>query len=351
MGHRLLSLVMTIAAIGAAGGCGQGFTLAGSDGGAADRSAPDGPADIRAADVPGDGGTAPDAACVAPDGALGAMCVPAIGEIVGWEFVSYERNSMSSTCPAGYDSGSAVVEAGGPATCGCTCTAPTVSCSGGHVDYGVISASVDAGLSSCATTGTFAAPTGCTKLTTVLPPSSSVQVGPIVAMTGGCTAMPEKSVPAEVPGLVCKAILGTGCGRARACLPEPVSALICGMHSGEMACPKLPGVTFQRFVVAPATAPFASSRDCTSCNCGVLPPMPGNCTGSLNLFTDTMCTSSPSFSVGADGKCLPVGNKTATIGSVKFSLTPPATSPCPPSSSTPTGSETSTAPLTVCCLL
>jgi len=218
-----------------------------------------------------------------------------------------------------------------PATCDCSCGAPSgATCTvnfGGHCQ---------AAPGTCDGPVTpYGTSSGCMSMSVWC---SSIDISTPSVTGGACAPNATKNVPAptwSTTAISCAPTSTSGCLSGSACVPDADPQFhLCVEHDGDVACPSgFPSRTV-------AYADVDDARDCSMCSCGA--PTGVGCTGSVSMYSDGACTSvtkggyptpnciseSGAF-IGYDG--------TATGGS------------CSASSVSPTGTATPASPTTLCC--
>lgn len=310
------------------------------------------PTDAPLADVPGspgdtgtaDTGTADTGTPDAPDAPgpvcpLDFTCIPAapagwMGPIV---FLSGPAAGSAPACPASAPSQAFTAQSsfgGAPASCGCSCGAPTSGMSCGSANLISTNASCTAGSTTIATLADGA----CQAVT--MPTSGGWTLSrPAFSASGAsCTPTPSVSVPPSTAGAshrACSVPSPTACGAAMVCAPTPTAAQpVCVYIDGDATCPAGFPNTYR------TGQGVTDTRGCTPCTCGSV-------TGMCNAFVtlENGCPGSTYYGDVVAGGCTPAFSVPGSRATADF--TPVGS--CSPSTSAPTGGLTPIMPRTVCC--
>lgn len=351
MSRKALAIALTGVLVGAcnllngsgdlatSGGLGDGFlpdggrlpdgASGGGDGGANDGGGSDGET--------GDGGFINDAGIdpkVKPCG-MNLVCLP---DAAGWSPATLQvgGGAPSGQCPTGYPQAVTLQTSGG-GNCDCTCSPSGGSCK----NAGVASKSGPA--CAGANTGLGVTANQCSVVAATLPvPVAFVTSsnGPAPTSCGG-TVAPQLDPPQPVTyctGAVPAAPSGGSmCAAGEICVGRPMfpfGGLTCIVHDGDIACPSR--LSF-RTVVGTSVADGRSCNNTCSCQ-------PEPCAGTLEAFSDGACATSVR-KVNVDGTCAIAG---ADMTGASYRYTPSLG--CGVSVPAKVlGSETYTAPRTLCC--
>lgn len=219
-----------------------------------------------------------------------------------------------------------------PATCGCSCGAPSASA----CTYGLTVGQ------SC----NFGCSGGCTSTSNLYPASNACvaasaggSVYTVLGSAGGaggsCAPQPSANAAAALwahTALACSPSLPIGaasCGSGNACVPAaPSGFTVCAEQAGDLTCPF--GTKQLEY------AGVSDTRGCSSCTCGSASGF--SCGGTLNGYSSSNCT----------GSAVAVANCGTAVNSMMYVASPSGS--CSPSSATATGSASPTGPVTFCCL-
>lgn len=269
----------------------------------------------------------------------------------GWTLVAF-AGVRSSACPAGFTKQSTdIVQASPSSLASCSCGACTVT-SQPTCDSGSVPVHYDnvpgAGAGSCSLvaspgTGPLAnsPPGSCgTDLYQGSYAAYDISYASPAAAGASCTAQASPAGPLTTTAeRVCAAdnSQSSTCD-AHGC-PENVAApfKVCIMAMGSMSCPAGP-LSVRNEVGT------SGSSSCPACSCSVT----ASCSGTLTLYTDKACTTSP-YSVPADGSCNAVYKQKASYGSYIYSGGSPTNVSCTASSSAGASSADLVNPATICC--
>ena len=224
-----------------------------------------------------------------------------------------------------------------PASCGCTCGAPSkVACAIDATFY-FDSSCANACSSSAITAGACAAT--CSGAQTM-----KVTASP--GLGGSCGASPSKTVPPlgwNHAARVCSSRSGTGCNAGSVCAsarPAPFASGACVWRIGAIDC--VAPYTTRHVYYSGAT----DTRDCGACTCGS--PHDTTCgTVTVSLYGDNQCSGGAAGTAPSDGSCVPAPS--GAHGATSSNATTTGGS-CTPTSAGPIGSVTPTGATTVCCL-
>ncbi len=263
------------------------------------------------------------------------VCLPNVG---GWSPAVFLFNAgAGAVCPTDYPQKTDLRMSGGGG-CNCACTPTGGSCDG-DVSYktGVAACAgpgtplklVTSGAGTCSATPAFIPlPYELDALPNGLPPKSC-----------GGTVNPNLNPPR--PASYCTGaapVASSMCGSGEICVKQGGfqfgGGLACIVHDGDIACPNR--LSFRTLVGSAVT----DGRSCgNTCACSVQP-----CGGSLQAFSDPGCVTATNQSK-VDGMCVTAG---ADMTGASYRYTP--SSGCGVSASAKViGSETYTAPRTLCC--
>jgi len=347
MGRRIaLSFIAFTAACQAVtgdfsvGAAGTDSSISGTDGGGTG----DGAADNGVGAPPGD--AAVDSNVGAPveasanahdDGAADApsvdasSCTCAPQAPTGWTLVVMSTSQTSCVDAWG---GARSTSYDGPnassATCGCTCVSSSAGCA--------VSFSYDESCNFGCSGGCAGAPTNLTLASGMCTPAT-IQANAYQALaapsgSGSCGAQPSANIPPIAwahTATACSPTLPIGqgaCSAGNACVPAaPAGFSVCAEQAGDLTCPF--GTKQLEYAGA------SDTRGCTVCTCGA--PTGFACGGSSVGYTTSDCSGT-----SAPLACGPAFN------SIEYVAAPTGT--CAAPSVSPTGSATSSGPVTFCCL-
>ena len=144
---------------------------------------------------------------------------------------------------------------------------------------------------------------------------------------------------------------GGGCAMDL-CVPRPQGKFgkaLCVVHDGDVACPA--GPYAKRFLYYQGVA---DTRGCSDCGCGN--PAGMTCTGKLELWDDTGCTTDLT-TLSMPGQCAalapdptPPPPPYKTLRSIFYTSGPSAGGSCVSTPSNATGKAVPSQPLTICCV-
>lgn len=264
---------------------------------------------------------------------LNQVCLP---NTAGWMPALYQvggGNPTASACPAGFPQENKLFTSGGGG-CDCTCS-PTGGTCAGSVDSESGAACGGAATNLAALSGQ------CTDVTATLPLPVAFTAhpsGPAPKNCGG-TVAPQLNAPR--PTTYCTGAVPTAgnCSDpGEICVKQPGiligGGFTCIVHDGDIACPSHLNI---RTLVAAA---ITDGRSCgNSCSC-----QPQPCGGTLEAFSGVGCATSMR-KVNVDGTCTMAG---MPMSGASYRYTPSLG--CGVSvPATVLGSETFTAPRTLCC--
>jgi hypothetical protein len=231
-----------------------------------------------------------------------------------------------------------------PATCGCSCGSPTVTCTAGGLTLydGACTSTTPCDMVPLADGACVEVnANGKCSFTTL----SAILSAPQVA-SASCAAQGSKTVPPAAWGLQARACASSvaleklDCTGGAVCAPQPQSpfeAKVCVAATGQQACPSGPYSVQHVFYGG-----VDDTRDCSACTC----PAPANAS----------CASSAVAYISSDGSC---SGMTTTVASgcgqlltpkdVRLTVTP-SSGGCGSGQSAPTGTADPTQPTTFCCL-
>jgi len=129
-----------------------------------------------------------------------------------------------------------------------------------------------------------------------------------------------------------------GCTSGAQCVQSPSNGKTCVYQTGDVACPP---ATYTSKTLFYAT--IDDTRGCSTCTCTATA---GTCTGTINVYNVAGCGGSPIATISTNSAC------TATSSAKSAVATSLTTNPgtCGNNGTGgPTGSVTSTSPVTVCC--
>jgi hypothetical protein len=265
------------------------------------------------------------------------ICLP---DVAGWSPASLQIGAgggSNGACAMAYPVATAVQTSGG-GSCNCTCTASGGSCANGSV--------ADRQGAGCAGAATAIGVTAnqCSASPLALPlPIAFVATSNDPAPTS-CGATVDPQLKGPRPVTYCTGAVavtppssGSACAEGEICVNRPnlpFGGLACIVHDGDIACPNR---LSYRTVVGTSVA---DGRSCTStCSC-----KPEACAGTLEAFSDAACATSVR-KANVDGSCTTAG---ANMTGSSFRYTPSLG--CGVSVAAKVlGSETYTAPRTLCC--
>ncbi|EYF02820.1 hypothetical protein [Chondromyces apiculatus] len=266
-----------------------------------------------------------------------------------------------------------------PATCTCSCSAPTWTPGCAPIE----SITLSTGDAACAAdtncTGSFQIPAGwdgtcygqgyfpggqltcgpnaemSCSVNTGDPCSVSVRASRIAATgTGSCQpqlAPVQRPDPSwDLLGVACGGAptTGVGCNVGQTCMPktaDPYESGLCISKTGNNACPA--GPFTQKHVYYGGVD---DSRDCLN-DCSCAPAANGSCPATVSLYSDpganscvTLVTSFPA------GTCMNIAGNPTLAGRTVSTPGAPTGGTCPASGGTPNGTATPIEPTTICCI-
>ncbi len=230
-----------------------------------------------------------------------------------------------------------------PATCGCACDPPAnAACS--EVLFTVYSPTDD----DCSNPGsTWSSVAGCSSTPFSLVSERHWRAEAHVD-SGSCVPSPTTELGPAGPDsrvTLCETpYTESGCDSQEQCIPRPDGGLdgrICIWGSGDLKCPtqwQMRDLIYQR---------VTDTRSCTACTCG---SATGVCGGSMNLYSDDICSENLLLTVPIDAGSCVSGNSAATVLSTQSNGSVAPQNPgCEASESTPIGGIEADAPVTLCC--
>ncbi|MBX3202095.1 MAG: hypothetical protein KF894_28455 [Labilithrix sp.] len=315
------------------------------DGGAAPDGAGGSTPDDRDRDASGradsevDGGGAPDSglppATISPSLASCGPLSICITNADGWSPMLLPGVLAGNTCPTGWPTRREHQSSGG-GSCGCNCAPTSGSCGNAVAARG--------GAACAGTPIAYAIPGNGTCSTSLpgfaLPVAFSVQTNNAPT---SCTGTVEANLAPPRTTATCEGATGTqdaACKADEVCVPKAsiLQGTNCLIHDGEVACPaRLP----RRTVLGTSVT---DGRSCAAtCTCEAS----GCAGGTLRAFEKADCSDSIR-SVSVDGSCTTSGTALGNAASYQYT----ASTGCRVKQAPATlGSETVTAPRTLCCSL
>lgn len=329
---------------------GSAFTTGGGDAGTDATGPTDGSGgggdatEASVVDAPRDVQTPPPATC---SGTF--ACVPSVPS--GWAgpLELYSGASASPSCTAdfagAYDGNDQLTIS--PASCNCSCTAPTTQCVPPELELSEQSSCS----SNCysitlqpAVCTTVKGPSGCA--TTAGP----VYISAANTVVGSTSCAPQLTKQVPPPDWTTNAracasateVAQVDCQSGSVCAPKPAApyaAGLCISKAGDQTCPAGSYSTKHTFYGS-----VSDSRDCVACTCGALTG--ASCSASFSEYSSTngSCSGLPDVyaaPVSCSGSASPADFRldvTSTPGS------------CTASQGSPTGTATPASPTTFCCL-
>jgi hypothetical protein len=297
--------------------------------------------------------------CAAPD-----MCgtVP-----TGWQAALFwigDSGAPVPSCPGDTQNVDlkAGFTAGGPDTCGCTCTLSDT----------------------CTAKATFHPDQGCGLPTCIVDGGGMAAIGVTPSPSGACTAVPDNlcgsggsldtpplarviydagcvPTPTVTPGsastwmtaarLCARPVASGVCSANQQCVPSLTSDFtkVCIYQAGDTSCPALPS-PYQTKIQPPLYGGANDTRGCSPCTCGN--PSTGMCGGSLVAYGSRDCSGASFTYSFALASCQAYLGFTLNPnpGSIKANYTV-THGTCPtPAATQPEGGVTAAAPTTVCCM-
>jgi hypothetical protein len=277
------------------------------------------------------------------------VCVPTFD--VSWTgpwVVTVLEAGAKATAPSCADGGAASLMFGGltvpPASCSsCTCTVPEgTGCSPTAITvYSANGPACDSGLG----TPIQLSDPGCTAIALETSDTFSILSSPEgcgLAVDPPSGFRPPATL--ETVAAACAAASPSGpCGNNGTCVPAPPQgSTVCVMQDG--SAPQCPA-GFSGPLAYSSDGQIDDTRSCSTCTCN---PVPGSCTGDVDLFGDAGCTTTVDGLVAMPAQCI---STLENAGAVTIVVAPtPAPDSCQPSTSPAGGSVTFTSPVTYCCL-
>ena len=262
------------------------------------------------------------------------VCLP---DVAGWSPATIlfgGAGGPNGICPAEYPQAT-TLQTSGRGNCACNCVPSGGSCGGGvGSKSGVVCGGVAMPLQA------VAGQCSVVSATLPLPVAFVVEANGPAPTSCGAKVNPGLGSPRPATyctGAVPTAASGGVCSAGEICVKRPAFAfggLTCIVHDGNIACPS--HLPFRTVVASSVT----DGRSCSStCSCKA-----EACAGTLEAFSDQACTTSVR-SVNVDGTCAMAG---ADMTGASYRYTPSLG--CGVSMPAQVlGSETYTAPRTLCC--
>jgi hypothetical protein len=268
----------------------------------------------------------------------------------GWTGLGWLDPDSKPACSLGLTAQDLYAGINAPAlTCGCECGAPTAHCA--------IDLTCSVGTDDCATATTSATVSGCQTLPFPAGPVGCSAGAPKV--TGACPATTKTTRPTvswTTAARACMTTAGGSCAvTTQACVPRPPAGAVgpCIGHTGDYACPA--STVYQTKYLFYSGA-FVDTRTCTTCTACTVS---GSCTCDSSggfcgvaIYTDNLCQAATPEEVDARGgaSCTALTvTGTAGVSAAAAGVGTPNTTNCVAGSSTPAGSISPGAKVTVCC--
>lgn len=315
------------------------------DGGAPNDAIP--PGDGRASGDAGPDATTPAEAGPCANGAPSCIVVPS-----GWTLVAF-ASTRSTACPAGFtgmptDLVEGATASASACSCGaCNLTTPPTCNSGSvpvHFDNVTGSGGGSCSMLASANTGPLMnnPPGSC---------GTDLYQGSYAGFDVKYTSPPPSGGACTTPGMVANGGV-TYASQDRACTADSAQSANC---NGKACTPTVPG-PYKACIMSTGTAscppgPLSSlhlvgtggSLSCSDCGCTVT----GSCSGTVTLYTDTMCTNN-AYAVPADDSCNPIYQQQASYSSYIYAGGMPQGVGCQASGSS-TAHVTLAGAATICC--